>query len=87
MEKNFSGVRQVILKYFGLAVSLTGATVMLLFIRSGAFDLFESFYTSVFTGITGMIMFFLGIFFMAKADEDFMERVLERVGKVLELLS
>lgn len=80
-------MRDCILKYLGLAVSLAGAVMMLLSVRSGAFDLFETFYVSFLTGFLGLLIFISGMVSMAKADEDFMEKVLEKVGKVLSLFS
>ena len=80
-------MRDFILKYLGLATSLTGAAVMLLSINSSVFGLFETFYVSFLTGFAGLLIFISGMVSMAKADEDFMETVLEKVGKVLELFS
>lgn len=36
--------------------------------------------------VSGLLLFFGGNILMAKYDEDFMEKAMEKIGKILELV-
>lgn len=85
-SKDFS-VKNFLLKYLGLVFTVLGSALMLFSIRSEALGLFETFPTSLIAGFSGLLLFFAGTILMAKGDEDFMEKIIEKVGKILKLFS
>ncbi len=82
-----SGVKELFLKYSGLAFTVTGAALMILSVNAQFTDILGEFPDSMITGFTGLLLFFTGTFLMAKANQDFMEKIIEKAGKILKLLS
>lgn len=78
-------MKDIIWKYVGLVPVLAGAFLMvLLAYYLSPYLRVENLGLSLGILLLGLLLFTAGVVSMGKYDEDFMEKVLDKVGKVLK---
>lgn len=80
-------MKQVLYKYSSLLITVTGAVLMVLSVYyPSPFLQLETLGVSLTIMVSGLLLFFAGSILMGKYDEEFMEKMMEKIGRILELV-